>query len=432
MTKKEKANTIIAHTPPSTTVTPVEAGGRTKTKQLGSRLRGNDSMGGGNGDSNHKITTRNHHSVFNPHLKRVHPHHGKRKFADDIRRITLALQGGGAHGAYTWGVLDRLLEDERIEIESVSGTSAGGMNAALLVDGYIKNGRQGAKDALAKFWVKVAEIGQMNPLTNSPLQGITHNWNLDSSPMFAMYDLFSRLFSPYQINPLNINPLKSVVEEMMDFKALQKSDLIPLFITATSIETGQPHIFHHKEITSDALMASACLPTMFQAVSVEDHYYWDGGFAGNPSIWPLAYISETSDIVVVEINPVVRKEIPRNANEITNRVNEISFNASLIAEIKSIHFINQLIEENHISSDIYRKLHIHLIRAADEMLDLNASSKMNTSLDFIQYLHKLGRKSAEKWIKHNFKYLGDTSSIDIHDSYLKHIKHPFWRKMKER
>lgn len=366
------------------------------------------------------------HTILNPHIKRHHSHHGLRPVPPHVRKINLALQGGGAHGAYTWGVLDRLLEDERIEIESVSGTSAGGMNAAILVDGYLKNGRQGAKEGLAKFWHKISEMGKFSPLHNSPLQGVTHDWNLDSSPFFVMFDVFSRLLSPYQMNPLNINPLKDVIEEMIDFKALQKTELIHLFITATSVSTGQPHIFHHKELTSDALMASACLPSMFHAVDIQNHHYWDGGYAGNPSIWPLAYISETSDIVVVEINPVIRKEIPTSANDINNRINEISFNASLISEIKSIHFINQLIDENNILSDKYRKLHIHLIRAAEEMLDLNASSKLNTSLEFIEFLHCLGRKAADKWIEANFDCLGNQSSIDMHDSYLKHIKHPFW------
>jgi NTE family protein len=212
---------------------------------------------------------------------------------------------------------------------------------------------------------------------------------------------------------------------MIDFEALQTTELMHLFVTATSVATGQPHIFHHKELTADALMASACLPSMFHAVDIQNHHYWDGGYAGNPSIWPLAYISETSDIVVVEINPVMRKETPINANDINNRINEISFNASLIAEIKSIHFINDLIDENDILSDKYRKLHIHLINSPEEMLSLNASSKLNTSLEFIEYLYYLGRKAAEKWITKNFDYLGNESSIDIHDAYLRHIKHPF-------
>lgn len=365
------------------------------------------------------------HPIFHPHIRRQHSHHGQ-KVPAHIRKINLALQGGGAHGAYTWGVLDRLLEDERIEIESISGTSAGGMNAAILVDGYIKNGRQGAKEGLRTFWHKISEMAQYSPLHNSPLQGITHDWNLDSSPFFVMFDIISRLFSPYQMNPFNINPLRDMIEEMVDFKSLQKTELIHLFVTATSVATGQPHIFHHKELTADALMASACLPSMFHAVDIQNHHYWDGGYAGNPSIWPLAYIAETSDIVVVEINPVIRKETPINANDINNRINEISFNASLIAEIKSIHFINDLIDENNILSDKYRKLNIHLIRSPDAMLELNTSSKLNTSLAFLEYLHGLGRKAADEWIKKNFDYLGSKSSIDMHDAYLKHIKHPFW------
>jgi len=342
------------------------------------------------------------------------------------RKINLALQGGGTHGAYTWGVLDRLLEDDRLIIEGVSGTSAGGMNAAIMVDGYIKNGRQGAKDALYTFWQNISNMAQHNPLHNPNLLGMPKScWNLDSSPAYIFFDIITRIFSPYQINPFNINPLKDLIEDLIDFETLQSSNLINLFVTATSVSTGQPHIFHHKQITSDTLMASSCLPSMFQAIEINNDHYWDGGYAGNPSIWPLTYNSQTTDIVIVEINPVIRKEIPLKGSDIINRINEISFNASLIAEIKSIDFINNLIDENHLVTKKYRKLHIHLIESAEEMLELNASSKLNTSWDFLSYLHQLGRKSAQKWLDKNFDCLGNSSSADIHNTYLNHAKHPF-------
>ena len=340
----------------------------------------------------------------------------------DVRMVSLALQGGGSHGAYTWGVLDRLLDEDSIEIEAISGTSAGGMNAAVMIDGYIKNGKDGAKKALKDFWTAISELGKYSPVNNPPLQNITRDWNLDSNPTFIMLDIFTRLFSPYQSNPMNINPLRDLIEEMIDFNALQNSNLIDLFVTATSVTTGQPHVFHHKEITSETLMASACLPSMFQAVKVKDDYYWDGGYAGNPSIWPLTYKSKTSDIIVVVINPVLRKAIPKNGNEVINRLNEIAFNASLIAEIRSIHLINKLIDKKYITTDKYRTLHMHLLEAAQEMLELNASSKLNTSWDFFVYLHNLGRKSADTWLKKHFTSLGVKSSADVHHAYFKHRK----------
>ncbi|MES2215371.1 MAG: patatin-like phospholipase family protein [Pseudomonadota bacterium] len=368
----------------------------------------------------------NLHSYLHDHAAKTPPRTTPSKgSAKDTRLVSLALQGGGSHGAYTWGVLDRLLEEENLEIEGISGTSAGAMNAAVMVDGYIKNGRPGAKEGLRNFWSEVSRMGQYSPMHNSPFPGTPNNWNLDSSPAFVMFDIFTRLFSPYQINPMNINPLKNIVENLIDFDALQKSNMIDLFVTATSVTTGQPHVFHHKEITIDTIMGSACLPSMFQAVKIGDDHYWDGGYAGNPSIWPLTYHSDTSDIVVVEINPVKRETLPMNGNDVANRVNEIAFNASLISEIRSIHLINTLIEKKHVSTDRYRKLHIHLVEAPDSMLELNASSKVNTSWEFLEHLKELGRKSAEKWLKLNFEHLGVKSSVDIYDTYLKHRKHPF-------
>ena len=341
-------------------------------------------------------------------------------------KVSLALQGGGSHGAYTWGILDRLLDEECLEIEAISGTSAGAMNGAVLVDGYIKGGRKGAKQALRHFWHHVSEIGKYNPITASPFSSKTDQWNLDHSPLYAFFDMMTRLYSPYQINPYNINPLRDLLESTIDFDNIHNSHQIDLFVTATSVTTGQPHIFNHTEITPDTLMASACLPSLFQAVDINDDHFWDGGYAGNPAIWPLTYQTETTDIIIVEINPVARKQKPVKGTDINNRINEISFNASLLAELKSIHFINELIEENHLVAKKYRKLHMHLIESPDAMLELNASSKMNTRLDFLQYLHTLGRESAEQWLKKNRASLGVCTSLD--KGMLKHGKHKVLKK----
>lgn len=347
------------------------------------------------------------------------------------KKVNLSLQGGGAHGAYTWGVLDRLLEDERIIIEGVSGTSAGAMNAAVLVDGYERDGRKGAREELDKFWRAVSELGKTSPVQHFPLQKMFQNWNMDWSPAYMFFDVLTRVFSPYILNPLNINPLRDLLEKTIDFKRIRKSDAIHLFVTATSVTTGQPKIFGHKELTADSLMASACLPFMFQAVELEGDYLWDGGYMGNPAIWPLTYNCESSDIIIVEINPIIRREKPTKGKDIINRLNEISFNSSLIAEIKAIDFVNKLIDENHLKSDKYRKLNIHQIASTEEMSKLNASSKMNASWDFFCYLHDLGRNAADKWLTENFDKIGVCSSVDVEKAFLAEGKHPNTQKKYE-
>jgi len=344
--------------------------------------------------------------------------------AKTSKKISLALQGGGSHGAYTWGVLDRLLEDERIEFEGISGTSAGAMNAAVMVDGYAKGGREGARQALDTFWYNVSEIGKLSPVRHMPMQKTFRHWNMDWSPAFSFFDILTRVFSPYQTNPLNINPLLEILEKTIDFKRLRKSDAIELFVTATSVTTGQPRIFDLSEISADAVMASACLPFLFQAVEMEGDYFWDGGYMGNPCIWPLTYNCKGSDIVIVEINPIIRKEKPVKGKDIINRLNEISFNSSLISEMRSIHFVNRLIESNNIKDPNYRKLNIHLIASTKEMLKLNASSKLNASWDFFVHLHKLGREAADCWLGNNFDAIGKHSSVDIEKAFLGNPKKP--------
>jgi len=342
----------------------------------------------------------------------------------DTKRINLALQGGGAQGAYTWGVLDRLLEDKRLEIDGISGTSAGAMNAAVLADGYARNGREGARKTLDTFWYNVSALGHLSPIQHAPLQKMLNMWNMDWSPTFAFFDVLTRLYSPYQTNPLNINPLRDVLLQSVDFERIRKSDAIQLFVTATSVTTGQPKIFSHNELTADAVMASACLPFMFQAVEIEGDYYWDGGYMGNPSIWPLSYYCESSDIIIVEINPIVREEVPKDGKDIINRLNEISFNSSLVAEMRAINFVNKLIAAKHLQDKHYRSLNIHLVESAKEMVKMNASSKLNVSWEFFCYLHNLGRDAADRWLQKNFDFIGEKSSINIEQAFLGHVKHP--------
>ncbi|MGH2373115.1 MAG: patatin-like phospholipase family protein, partial [bacterium] len=253
--------------------------------------------------------------------------------------INLALQGGGAHGAFTWGVLDTLLEDERIEIEAISGTSAGAMNAAVLADGMMEGGCEGGRRALEEFWSAVSRAALGSPLKRSVWDMMTGNWNLDFSPSYLFLDQLSRLASPYQTNPLNLNPLRDLVLRQVNFERLRRCDCIKLFISATSVRTGKVKVFKHAELSIDALMASACLPLLFQAVEIDGEAYWDGGYMGNPVLFPFFYRCRHPDVVIVQINPLEREDTPTTAPEIMDRVNEITFNSSLMSEFRAIDFV---------------------------------------------------------------------------------------------
>lgn len=338
--------------------------------------------------------------------------------AVNTKKINLALQGGGAHGAYSWGVLDRLLEEEKLIIEGISGTSAGAMNAALMVNGYMKGGRQGAKDSLEHFWKRVSEAAAFSPLHKHPLDRIATGWNMDVSPAYHWFDLMSRIFSPYELNPLNVNPMRYILEETLDLQALQACSIIKLFITATHVTSGQARVFHCHEITTDVLLASACVPFLFQAVDVDGEPYWDGGYMGNPAIWPLIYNCQSEDVVLVQINPIHNERVPKNAHDIINRLNEITFNSSLVAEMRAIDFVSKLIREGRVERDRYKDMRVHLIYSPEEMKHLNASSKMNADWDFFVHLKTIGRQAAEHWLKRHWDKVGVSSSIDIRDKFL--------------
>lgn len=335
------------------------------------------------------------------------------------KKINLALQGGGAHGAYTWGVLDRLLEEERLVIEGVSGTSAGAMNAAVMVNGYATNGREGARESLKTFWRSVSEISAFSPFHKTPMERMLTGWNLDSSPAYHFFDLMSRVLSPYDLNPLNINPLRYVLDELLDLKALRACSIMKIFVAATHIVSGQARVFECHEITTDVLLASACIPFLFQAVEIEGEHYWDGGYMGNPALWPLIYKCTSEDLVLVQLNPIHRDGVPKTANEIINRLNEISFNSSLIAEMRAIDFVKRLLADNVLGHDKYKDMKVHLIYSPEELKQLNASSKMNAGWDFFQYLHDVGYKTAGRWIDQHFDAIGKRSTINIRGKFLR-------------
>src|SRR5882724_4527073 len=335
-----------------------------------------------------------------------------------IKRINLALQGGGAHGAYAWGVLDRLLDDERIEVEAISGTSAGAMNAAVFADGMGRGGRTEAKRALEAFWRNVSQASQYGPLQPSAFDTATRGWNLDHSAAFVAFDMLTRMLSPYQFNPMNFNPLRGVLERSVDFKRLEGCRAVKLFISASNVKTGKVRVFKSGEITPDVLLASACLPFMFQAVTIEGEPYWDGGYMGNPALFPLIYGAETQDMVIVQINPLGCDRVPTTASEIMNRLNEISFNSSLMREMRAISFVTDLIDEGKLDSNQYKRVNVHWIEAENQMRGLGVSSKLNARMDFLLHLKQIGRDVAEHWLETHFDAIGHRSTIDIKEKFL--------------
>src|SRR6516225_11732906 len=308
--------------------------------------------------------------------------------------VDLALQGGGSHGAFTWGVLDRLLEEPWLEIDGISGTSAGAMNAAVLVDGFAKGAAAGARAALDTFWRRVSEAARFSPLRRGPLDALVGRWTLDSSPVYVMMDLLSRLASPYDLNPLGWNPLREILAGLIDFTRLRQAP-IKLFITATNVRTGRGHVFKNDAITPDVLLASACLPTMFQAVEIDGEPYWDGGYVGNPTITPLVRETDGHDTILVQINPRERTDSPRSAADILNRLNEISFNSPLMKELRMIALLRQVADPGSGEGARWAGMRTHSIKS-DRLAEFGASSKLNAEWKFVALLRDEGRGSADE------------------------------------
>jgi len=334
------------------------------------------------------------------------------------KTIDLALQGGGAHGAFTWGVLDRLLEDDRIEIEGICGTSAGAMNAVVVADGLDTGGKEGARQALERFWSGVSRAGALSPFKRTWLDMWLGRWTLDFSPGYLFFDALSRMASPYQLNPLNLNPLRDLVASLVDFEHVRHAEGIKLFVVATNVRTGKQKVFHRQEMTVDMVMASACLPFAFQAVEIDGEAYWDGGYMGNPALFPLVDDCRSRDIVIVQINPIYREELPRTAPEILNRINEITFNASLIKEIRTIAVLKELISAAGLEEQRFQDALFHRIHADSELKELGASSKLNTEWAFIKHLHDTGYRATSDWLDQCYGDLGKRSTLDIESVYL--------------
>jgi len=339
--------------------------------------------------------------------------------ASNLKWANLALQGGGAQGAFAWGVLDRLLEDERIAFDGISAASAGAMNATVLAYGLAVGGRDGARRALANFWRRISHAAAQGPLQPTLFDRLAGNRSLENSPAFIMFDLLTRLFSPYQLNPLNYNPLRQVLVDAVDFEALRRTHCpVKLFLSATNVRTGKIKVFTNEDIGPDAVLASGCLPFLFQAVEIDGEHYWDGGYMGNPAIFPLIYHCDSRDVVIVHINPIERKVLPKTASEIMNRINEISFNSSLMREMRAIAFVTKLIDDGKINNNSLKQMLIHGIMAEGVMNELSVASKFNADLEHLLRLRDVGRETADTWMRKNFENLGRNSTTDIRATYM--------------
>ncbi len=335
------------------------------------------------------------------------------------KTVSLALQGGGAHGAFTWGVLDAVLEDGRLAIEALSGTSAGAINAVVLSEGWIEGGIDGARTKLEAFWRAISVDGKYGGSDRSLIDTMLGAWgnSAGTPPGMLWFELFSKVASPYDVNPLNINPLRGVISDLIDFDKVRACDGVKLFIAATNVRSGKIRVFKRPELTADHLMASACLPMVFQAVEIGKDAYWDGGYMGNPALFPLFYEAECDDILLVQINPLERKTLPTRARDIQDRLNEITFNASLLRELRAVDFVNRLVDAGKLPTDEYKRVLMHRIDGGKALGELTSSSRLNAEWDFLLRLRDIGRKAAKRWLKRHYGAIGSEGTLDLKSAF---------------
>jgi NTE family protein len=330
--------------------------------------------------------------------------------------VNLALQGGGSHGAFTWGVLDRLLEEDNLTIDGITATSAGSINAVVLAHGLSVGGREAAKEALALFWRRMSSLMTSTIVQPSVLDKMLGNFGLDYSPGYMFLNMLCQLLSPYQLNPCNLNLLKNLLEEIVDFQQIRKQTSVKLFFCATNIRTCKLQVFRGPELTVDHVLASSCLPFLMHAIEIGGERYWDGGFVGNPALFPVIYECDACDIVLVHVTPTERSEFPVSANSIFSRMQEVSVSSSLMREMRAIAFVNKLIDQGKMTGG--KRILIHGIEAKDVISELPNSSKLNGDWNFLVHLHHTGRRCAEDWLVSNFSRLGIESSVDVQTEYL--------------
>jgi NTE family protein len=321
-----------------------------------------------------------------------------------VKRVNLALQGGGAHGAFTWGVLDYLLEDGRLTFSGVSGASAGAINAVMLADGFARGGPKEARNRLAEFWRAASIGGGLPGPQRAALDRMLSLFPVGGSPVQIFVDAMSRFMSPYDFNPLNINPLKSLIERFVDFDAIRNYGDLELFISATNVKSGRLRVFRREDVSADVVMASAALPHVFRAVEIDGEPYWDGGFTGNPPMLPLV-ASNDDDVLLIQIAPLRRDDTPTSARDILNRVNEISFSSSLAAELRALEYVGRT-GRNAAGINVHRIL----LDGLDKRLN---GSRLKTDFDFFALLHRAGRRAARRFLDRHFDDIGHRSTLDL-------------------
>ena len=338
------------------------------------------------------------------------------------KSVNIALQGGGAHGAFAWGVLDRLIEDGRIDIAAMSATSAGAMNAVVLAYGVSVGGMDGAREKLAEFWKEISAAGELySPVRTLPWEKWlqAYGFQTEFSPTFMAFQAMTHLFSPYQLNPFDFNPLKEVLLKVVDFERLAECNKATrIYLSATNVRTGKIKVFENRDVSVNAVLASACLPYVFKAVEIDGEAYWDGGFMGNPAIFPLIYEGSSRDVIIVHINPIERTKLPKTAPEIFDRINEISFNSSLMREMRAIEFITRLIDDKVLDGNDYKRMFVHSIRDDAEMTQLGVATKLNPDWEFLCRLRDAGRKRASEWLDTHFDAIGQASTLDLQGVFL--------------
>jgi NTE family protein len=343
------------------------------------------------------------------------------------KSVNLALQGGGSHGAYAWGVLDAFAEDARLDIAGISGSSAGAINAVVYAAGLADGGPDGARARLEQFWLSISTEGTLAPAQRKLLNAWLGPWGRvwpGTQLAVSWGEALSQFISPYAFNPLNVNPVLDHLVAAVDFERLRASDGPKLFVAATNVRTGRGEIFRRDVLTADHVMASACLPTLFQAVRIDGEYYWDGGYAGNPPLWPLFYETKCQDVVIVQINPIERAQIPRTAEEIADRIDEITFNSPLLGELRAADFVARLIRSGVLKSENYRLERLHRIGGAGRLECYDAATKFDVSWPFLQELRDLGREDAKAWLKANFDAIGVESTLDIDRALMREPAKP--------
>ncbi len=330
--------------------------------------------------------------------------------------VSLALQGAGSHGAFIWGVLDRILEDGRLGFDGITATSAGAINAVVLADGLAEGGREGARAHLRSFWKTMSEAAAKSPIAPSVFDQANPKFGLEHTPAYLWNEMLCRMMSPYELNPSDVNPMRDLLNATVDFERVRQQKVVKVFLCATNVRTSKVKVFPREELTAEHVLASGCMPIKMRAPEIDGEHYWDGGYMGNPAIFPVIYNCDAPDVVMVHLTPFERAENPTTSPAIIARMQEIIYNSSLMREMRAIAFVTKLIDEGKIPDG--KRMYMHLIEAEDVIRELSGSSPMNGTWRFLDHLFEIGRERADKWLSAHYGLLGKETTVDMQEKYL--------------